>query len=550
MKKSSVQEHWESVLAQLKTNEMLMGNKLWRLENLYLITTKDGKKKSLKLNRAQKDYMANRKKKNILVKSRQLGFTTLITLNNLDDMLFKPNTDALAIAHIKEGMSDIFDKKVRFAVNNMHPEIKSIWKFKQNSTTKLQVISGEDSSSSFSVSLSGRSGTYQKVHVSEYAKLCATFPQRAEEVITGTFPAVPLDGEIDIESTAEGAQGSFYDLYMEAQNSLKYFNDSLAKVQFFPHFYNWTWDDMELDRIHEVIPIEKMEKGDIDWGLYQAEHGLTDKEITYYYMRWVSLKKNTDRLHQEYPTTWEEAFIASGTPYFPARRIADQMLKANDGVGYDVIGEKIEEIWNGPLQIWKKPEAKGVYVIGGDTAEGLSHGDYSVLSVVDVVTKDIVAIYRNQIEPFEFTSIAFRLAKYYNNAHLAIEVNKDGLWVNDQLQRMGYQNLYFREFIDDITKATNKYFGWKTDKKSRDVMLTELKTHFIKNEMLRPWLLREMMTFVRNSRGKPEAISGKHDDVIMATAIAYEVLKQKFHDYQQPTQSTASYMETIFGKVV
>ena len=90
-------------------------------------------------------------------------------------------------------MTDIFDKKAKFAIMNLPDEIKRIFNFKTSSKTKLQVEFGDGSVSSFGVSLSGRSGTYHYVHISEYAKLSKQFPQRAEEVITGTLPAVPFD---------------------------------------------------------------------------------------------------------------------------------------------------------------------------------------------------------------------------------------------------------------------------------------------------------------------------------------------------------------------
>lgn len=54
------------------------------------------------------------------------------------------------------------------------------------------------------VSNSGRSGTHNRVHVSEFAKLCAKYPAKADEIITGTIPSVPANGRMDIESTAEG----------------------------------------------------------------------------------------------------------------------------------------------------------------------------------------------------------------------------------------------------------------------------------------------------------------------------------------------------------
>lgn len=550
MTTKEIQDHWKRTAEAVNKNPKLLQNKMWRMENLYTIIDMKGNKEIFKLNRPQKHYVANRKHKNILLKSRQLGFTTLITLWNLDNILFKDNTEALAIAHTKEGMTLIFDKKVRFAIANLPEDMKKeLWKFEQNSRTKIQVKVEDNSISSFGVSLSGRSGTYQHVHVSEFAPLCVMFPQRAEEVITGTFPAVPMDGEIDIESTGEGAYGRFYDMFIEAQKSLVFFNDSLSRVQFYPHFYNWTWDDKELDDIIDFIPMEKMERNDeIDWYSVQQEHNFTPREMTYYYRKWVYLNKNTEKLQQQFPCTWEEAFIASGRPYFNAKRVSEMMIKQIEPTRYEVIGPAVQQISNGYFSVYRKPQKNFQYVIGADTAEGLATGDKSTMCIINTTTREIDAIYQNTIEPFDFSDHLLVIGRWYNNALIAVESNKDGYWVNDNLQRSNYQNLYFRETIDDITKAVSKQFGWLTGKPTRDPMLTELKLQFMKRNMPFYPLLEEMMTFIRNKRNRPEAASGKHDDVIMATAIAYSVLKQKFQVIEIQNTPAQDYMTTIFGK--
>ena len=106
-----------------------------------------------------------------------------------------------------------------------------------------------------------------------------------------------------------GNSGSFYDMYYDALKNKNKGIEALFNVEFYPHFYNWTWDDMELDKFTEIIPVEMMEpNNDINWKNYQQTHNLTDKEMTYYYMRWLSVKRDLDRLNQEYPTTIEAGF--------------------------------------------------------------------------------------------------------------------------------------------------------------------------------------------------------------------------------------------------
>ena len=552
MNATELKQHWAKTIELLKANPNLLRDKRWRLENLYVINTKSKGKRIFKLTRAQNHFLDNIRNRNIILKSRQLGFSTLITLWILDETLFKPNKEALAIAHVKEGMTDIFDKKAKFAIMNFPDEIKGIFDFKTNSKTKLTIQFADGSQSTFGVALSGRSGTYQYVHISEYAKLSKMFPQRAEEVMSGTLPAVPMDGYVFIESTAEGASGSYYDTYMDALDAKSRGSEALFKVQFYPHFYNWTWDDMELENITEIIPVSAMQRGNIDWESYQAQHNLSDKEMTYYYMRWLSLKKDVERLNQEYPTTADEAFISTGKPYFDQKKILECKMIAQEPEYFDVIGREVVDVYAGPLMVWKKPQPKRAYVIGGDTAEGLHNGDFSTLTVIDVETREIQAIYKSQIPPDEFYEVCIAVGNWYNNALLAVEVNKDGLWVNNELERNGYTNLYYRQRIDDVTKQVAQTFGWRTDRQSRDSMLTELRSVFTDVSFTQAPLLDEMISFVRNARGKPEAVLGKHDDVIMATAIAYMVRKLWYVENfkQQNTQAKPSTkMDLIFMKM-
>ena len=396
MTQEQTQKHWEKVIEDINSSPELLADKEYRLRNFYFVTNKDGQKVLFKPNRAQEDYLKNRKYKNVILKSRQLGMTTFITLDHFDSMLFEPNVETLSIAHTKEEMIKIFDKKVRYAFSNFPDELKEMWAGFENSAARLKVKFNDGSMSGFTVALSGIGGTFQYVHVSEFAKLFSAFPDRAERITQETFPAVPFHGMIELESTAEGANGPFYDIWCDALKNKASNKGNLEKVQFYPHFYNWTYDDSEIEKItdKDIIDVYDMEKSrEIDWIGYQKMHDLSDVEMTYYYNKWVYLGKDKgiDELNSQYPTVWEEAFISTGKPYFNARRVSELMGASELPTCYDVIGEEIVEVGNGSLQVLKRPEKDEFYVIGGDTSEGKSDGDFSVLVVVNAKTKEPVA---------------------------------------------------------------------------------------------------------------------------------------------------------------
>jgi len=287
----------QSVVDALIANPDLIKDKVWRMEHLYWIITKAGEKKIFIMNRAQRHFFDNYLSKpgsifhrHIILKSRQLGFTTFIDLYILDEILFTPNKEGIIIAHKIGDAAEIFDKKVDYGLRNMAEDIKGAYfKLQRNSSKKVQVVidygPNEGSTSSITVSISGRSGTYNYVHISEFAKMCMAYPKRAEEVETGTFPTVPFDGFIFIEGTAEGQAGRFYEIFQEGWLTRHLITPMLSRVQFMPHFYNWQYDDSEMDLITENVPINKMLECDGDGGVYQKEHKLTGKGITYYYMK-------------------------------------------------------------------------------------------------------------------------------------------------------------------------------------------------------------------------------------------------------------------------
>ena len=563
--------HNEKTVQLLTDNPDLIKDKTWRLDNLYWLITKDGKKEVFNMNRAQRHFydtylnIEHPYHRHCILKSRQLGFTTFIDLYILDSILFQTNKEGLIIAHKVEDASAIFDKKVDFALRNMADDIKgAFFKLNHNSARKVQVVIdyGPDkgSTSSIAVSVSGRSGTYHLVHISEFAKMCVDFPKRAAEVETGTFPAVPLDGFIFIESTAEGMAGRFYEIFNENWITRDNITPQLSRVQFLPHFYNWQYDDMEMKKIYENVPTSKMDACEIDWAEYQKEHNLTDKEITYYYMKWLQFggKNSPDavkKLMQEYPTTHEEAFLSTGQTYFSTAKVAKLLQEATPGQKGELVNnEKRDAVFQphsaGSLEIFNEPEVGTKYIIGGDTAEGLAHGDAQVLYVINHKTEKCDAVYRSSVAPDELATEAYKLGKYYNWALLGIEVNKDGLWVNDALEKMGYVNLYYRKVFDDITQKVTKFFGWKTTSATRPFALAALKAVFFRLDSGFPaQILNEMLTFIRNSKGKPEAMDKKHDDVIMAASIGYAILQEQGKYVDDSTGSEGfSHLKAMFGE--
>lgn len=282
--------------------ESPLKSKQYRISHLYKIVNKAKELVPFVPNRAQEHFLKVAHTRNIILKSRQLGFTTLETIDSLDDVLFNRNQDALIIANDLDSAEAIFDKKIQLAWDNFDPKLKAIIGVDKDQAKTLKFDFGDGTYSSIAVDNSGRSGTYSRVHITELGEVAKKFPQKAEEIISGTIPAVPKDGRVDIESTAQGSQGLFFEMFWSAWRA----GEPTTPEQFKAHFYSWRWD-ADIDDIDDPVPLSKLPQEFQD---YKRQHKLDEWEITYYYRKWLSLNKDWEMLRREYPTTPEEAFAS------------------------------------------------------------------------------------------------------------------------------------------------------------------------------------------------------------------------------------------------
>lgn len=290
-----------------------------RLNTLYKIIIKDddgdGEDRiaQFKMNRAQQRFVSRLHHRNIILKARQMGFTTVIALIWLDYALFNPNVRCGIIAHNLESATSIFRDKVKFAYDNLPPVLKQAMPLKQDNASEL--LFGHNNSS-IRVATSMRSGTFHRLHVSEFGKICAKFPDKAQEVITGSLPTVPLNGIVVIESTAEGREGEFYEMTKRAL-AKQYSGTKLTKKDYRLHFFPW------FEAQEYRMPADSVRITDKDREYFEEVEAETGVKIDAEQRAWYVLQRDHDfsghqeRQWQEYPSTPQEAFrqSAQGTYY-------------------------------------------------------------------------------------------------------------------------------------------------------------------------------------------------------------------------------------------
>lgn len=289
-----------------------LGDWRWRIANLYWIVNESGKQELFSPNPEQIDLLQNLHGNNLILKARQLGFTTLIDILALDQVLFTPNFSAAIIAHGLVEAGKIFRNKVQFPWKHMPDAVKALNPPTNVSASEMVFSNG----SSISVGTSARSGTLQFLHISEYGKICRRYPDKASEIKLGSLPAVHAGGLVFIESTAEGTGGHFYEMVKEAE---KRGLNQPNSMEFKLHFYPW-WKKESYRIDPDGVDIEPEM---IDYFNELETQGiiLDDAQVAWYAIKRRLFK---DDMKQEYPSTPEEAFSGA----MEERYFGEQMAAA------------------------------------------------------------------------------------------------------------------------------------------------------------------------------------------------------------------------------
>ena len=486
----------------------------------------------------------------LLLKGRQQGATSVITAYQLARAITNMNFEGFTAADEDSNTNAIFENKAKYTYNKLPPLLKPTEKYNNRKQLLFEKLH-----SSWEIktagSQMGRSRTINFFHGSE----CAFWRHPISSIQAGLGEALTKDSIQILESTANG-----YNEFKDLWDSGKWVN----------LFFQW-WQSSEYRRgfmnDEAKAEFENMLLHGVEWiherCRWLLDEGLDLEQVHWYYIKWDNYL-NKDLIKQEYPCTDLEAFLSSGKCIFDqeviVRRIAylkkeqessvkqgHMVFEWDDpetknrilcGVKDDKNTVAFEPNPSGYIKVYEEPKPYHHYVIGGDTKGDGS--DKFALTVIENSSGKRVATLHGDMSPDYYAHQAFCLGKWYNDALMAIEVNFD-IYPVEELKRLNYPKQYLRKTYDKIRNEFMQRYGWKTDSNTRPMIIDKeivmIRDHielFTDIDML-----KECLTFVYDKNMRPDAESGKHDDLLFSDMIAEAARdQQKRQPDDEPEEKT------------
>lgn len=406
-----------------------------------------------------RERAAGRPPRIVILKARQLGFSTFAEMEVFRQCDLNPYQQALIAAHKAESAEYLFNMIDR-AYENMP---KALQRKKRYSTKRLIHFKDNDSRIEVQVAEEARGFTAQIVHLSELA-----FVAEADRLLTSILSGIPDTAEslLIVESTPNGIGNEFHNLWVRASSGR---SDWVAVfVPWFddPTYVRRPW--FTEDELMTPTANEAMMRAQF---LYR-EYSLSLEQVAF----WLWTLNNTcngdlDRMEQEYPSNDTDCFLASGRKVFersglkhyietsgvdrirdesPEERVArertDQRSHRIEWNASDTRNPLITLDGAGPLRIYRKPQPRHRYIVSADLSAGDPGSDPSPLVVLDQHTLNLDAVWYGRKEPDQIADIAYMLGWYYNRAKVNGEANNHGiLFYHRLIDELRYPNIYYRE---------------------------------------------------------------------------------------------------------
>ena len=429
----------------------------------------------------------------VVLKSRQLGISTLAAGYSLWLMIFHKDKNVLCLATKQETAKNMVTK-VKFMYDNLPSWLKV--EAEENNKLTLRLSNGSQIKAVSAASDSGRSEAVSLLIVDE-----AAFIENIDHIWASAQQTLATGGGAIVLSTPYGTGNWFHQTWVKAE---------AQENQFLPIKLPW------------YIHPERDEM----WRKKQDEL-LGDPRLA------------AQECDCDFSTSGDVVYFSEHIEYMLTTTIAEPMERR----GID------KNLW-----VWEAPDYTRKYMVVADVARG-DGKDYSACHVFDLETNTQVAEYKGQLPPKEFGYFLVGLATEYNEAMLVVENANIGWSALDAIQERGYRNLYFSPKSD--SSMSDSYFspyedhskmvpGFTMSLRTRPLVINKgreyIGDHSVNIRSKR--LIEEMKVFIWKN-GRAEAQSGYNDDLVMSFSTAMYLRDTALKNKQQGIELTKATLNNI-----
>lgn len=516
------------------------------------------------------DWKHYRPVRYIVLKARQLGFSTLIAAIIFTMTIYSPYRESLVISDKDDHTKRIFEMYQRF-YDHLPEELKPTQSVGRKGNMLSTIVESTVSVETVSDDLA-RGATLRAAHASEFAMW-----KKQQEAMASLNSAVPFspDSMLFIESTAKG-MNFFRDLFINAYSgkstSLKGWFEPWHKNE----KYKMPYHGEELQRFgdygDEVALLEN----------YRSE-GMTEEGLMW--RRAQIDSSSLELFHQENPTYPDEAFLTTGYSVFNAMKVQKRLEEVRRDVTYAKRGHfeykethsaddrriSVTDIQfvddpTGDVIIYEEPFPGYPYVLGVDpsSAHGLDYNSGQVIRHDGNCRKQVAKFRRQNMDPDMLGIYMYCLGTYYNTALIAVENNR-GQSTNKTLAKCGYRKIFVGQDQQGYEEDVLSKYGISTQGSNKEDMINNLKSRFRDHpdEIVDDNTLNEMLTYAVLDIGKTGkyimgALPGCHDDDVMSLVMAHTaaltnqqttaVNKEEARKQSLPWQLQANKPKTTTGR--
>jgi hypothetical protein len=466
---------------------------------------------------ALESYQNNRF--NIVLKSRQTGFSTLTAGYIAWIICFHRAKEIIVVANKQENAQG-FIRKIKTFIKKtpvwMVPALES------DNKKSIELTNGSKVTAQATTGDAGRSESLSLLVIDEAAMIDT---HKVDDLWAASYPTLSLGGSAIIISTPKGVGNWYHKQWLGARN---------AESDFVPLVAHWT--------DHPVYG------GEAVWNCTKCGHKQNHGRIN---PLKIAISCEQCGENSLFPTSpwYEEQKKQLGDP----RKVAQELDMDFLGSGDQVIAEEyIKQAerncrvpirvggWDNNLWIWKEPQPGHEYLIASDVARG-DGTDFSSSHVIDMFEREQVAEYKGKLPPDMFAKFLTELGYEYNSALLLTEANSVGYATCLKILDLEYPNIYYsmKGFHGrDRAKLEKAYRnkesmvpGFQTTLTTRPLVIAQLEQEVRTNTLTirSTRTISELRTLIYNN-GRPEAMHGYNDDLVMSLGIAVYVMVTALND--------------------